>query len=115
MRIQQELKMWLDFDHEKFEQAKVRGDGESEFYGFLNVTVTNDNMSGDSEETVITFDTGGHGGSHIRVETNDFPSGQDFTADKVTLTLYGGMEAGAFFSAMENLITSYKLRSTIGD
>jgi hypothetical protein len=107
--------MWLTFDHEKFEEAKAKGAEDSAFYGFLNIKVTNDNSSGDSEETVIIFDTGGHGGSHIRVETNDFPSGQDFTADKVVLTLYGGMEAGAFFSAMENLITSYKLRSTIGD
>jgi len=105
-------KQWLDFDHEKFEEARTRDGEDSAFYGFLNVTVTNDNVGGDSEETVITFDTGGHGGSHIRVETDD---PHDFTSYKVTLTLYGGLEARAFFSAMENLIHCYKLRATIGE
>lgn len=107
--------MWLDFDHEKFEEAKTRGVEESTFYGFLNIKVTNDNSGGDSEETVITFDTGGHGGSHIYVDADDFPEEQNFTSSKVTLTLFGGMEATAFFAAMENLITCYKLRSTIGN
>jgi len=105
-------KQWLDFDHEKFEEARTRDGEDSAFYGFLNVTVTNDNVGGDSEETVITFDTGGHGGSYIRVGTDDL---QDFTSGKVTLTLYGGLEATAFFSAMENLIHCYKLRTTIGE
>jgi hypothetical protein len=105
-------KQWLDFDHEKFEEARTRDGEDSAFYGFLNVTVTNDNTGGDSEETVITFDTGGHGGSYIRVGTDDL---QDFTSDKVTLTLYGGLEATAFFSAMENLTHCYKLRTTIGE
>jgi hypothetical protein len=107
--------MWLDFDHEKFEKAKVRGDEESEFYGFLNVTVTNDNMGGDSEETVITFDTGGHGGSGMDLMAKNFPEDLDTNSDKITIVLYGSMEAGAFFSAMENLVHCYKLRSTIGD
>ena len=107
--------MWLDFNHEKFEQAKVRGDGESEFYGFLNVTVTNDNMGGDSEETVITFDTGGHGGSGMDLMAKNFPEDLDTNSNKITIVLYGGIEAGAFFSAMENLVHCYKLRSTIGD
>lgn len=109
------MKQWLDFDHEKFEQSKVRGDGESEFYGFLNVSVTNDNEGGNSEETVITFDTGGHGGSYMRVEARDYPEDYELSTEKVTITLYGGMEAGAFFSAMENLVHSYKLRTKIGD
>jgi hypothetical protein len=109
------MKQWLNFDNEKFEQAKTRGDGETAFYGFLNVSVTNDNQKGDGAETVITFDTGGHGGSHIRVEADSYPEDLDFTSDKVILTLYGSMEADAFFSAMENLAHSYKLRSTIGD
>jgi hypothetical protein len=109
------MKQWLDFDHEKFEKAKTRGDGETAFYGFLNISVTNDNSGGDGEETVITFDTGGHGGSHIRVEAEDYPNDLDFTSDKVVLTLYGGMEADAFFSAMENLVHCYKLRTTIGE
>ena len=107
--------MWLDFDHEKFEQAKVKGDGKSEFYGFLNVTVTNDNMGGDSEETVITFDTVGHGGSGMDLMAKNFPEDLDTNSNKITIVLYGGMEAGAFFSAMENLVHCYKLRSTIGD
>ena len=108
-------KQWLDFDHEKFEEAKTRDGEDSAFYGFLNVTVTNDNTGGDSEETVITFDTGGHGGSHIRVEADSYPEDLDFTSDKVVLKFYGGMEASAFFSAMENLIHCYKLRATIGE
>jgi hypothetical protein len=109
------MKQWLDFDHEKFEDAKVRGDEESTFYGFLNITVTNDNQGGDSEKTVIIFDTGGHGGSHMRVEARDYPEDYELSTEKVTITLYGGMEAGAFFSAMENLIHCYKLRATIGE
>lgn len=109
------MKQWLEFDHEKFEEAKTRGEEDSAFYGFLNVTVTNDNEGGNSEETVITFDTGGYGGSHIRVEADSYPEDLDFTSDKVVLTLYGGIEAGAFFSAMENLVHCYKLRTTIGE
>jgi hypothetical protein len=109
------MKQWLDFDNEKFEDAKVRGEEQSEFYGFLNVSVTNDNQGGNSEETVIIFDTGGHGGTDVFVEAEGFPSDYDFTSGKVKLTLYGGMEASAFFSAMENLVHSYKLRRTIGD
>jgi hypothetical protein len=108
-------KQWLDFDHEKFEEARTRDGEDSAFYGFLNVTVTNDNTGGDSEETVITFDTGGHGGSHVRVEADSYPEDLDFTSDKVVLTLYGGLEATAFFSAMENLTHCYKLRTTIGE
>jgi hypothetical protein len=109
------MKQWLEFDNEKFEEAKTRGEEESEFYGFLNVTVTNDAEGGNSELTVITFDTKGHGGADIFVEGESFPSDYDFTSGKVTLTLYGRMEAGAFFSAMENLVQCYKLRRTIGD
>jgi len=109
------MKQWLDFDHEKFERAKTRGDGETEFYGFLNVTVTNDNTKGDSEETVITFDTGSHGGSGMDIMVKNFPEDYDSNSDKITIVLYGGMEAEAFFSAMENLVHCYKLRTTIGD
>ena len=109
------MKQWLDFDNEKFEQLKTRDGEDSAFYGFLNVTVTNDNMGGDSEETVITFDTGGHGGSHMRVEARDYPEDYELSTEKVTITLYGGMEARAFFSAMENLVHCYKLRTTIGE
>lgn len=107
--------MWLDFDHEKFEEAKAGGVDDSKFYGFLNIKVTNDNSGGNDEKTVIIFDTGGHGGSHVYVEADDFPEEQNFASDKVTLTFHGGMEARAFFAAMENLITCYKLRTKIGD
>ena len=48
----------------------------------------------------------------MHIETDD---DYDFNAGKVKITLYGGMEAGAFFSAMENLVHSYKLRAKIGD
>ena len=109
------MKQWLDFDNEKFEEAKTRGDEPSYFYGFLNVTVTNDAEGGNSETTVITFNTGEYGGADIFVEADSFPDSYDFTSSKVKLTLYGGLEAGAFFSAMENLVHCYKLRATIGD
>ena len=109
-----ETKQWLDFDHEKFEHAKVANAEESAFWEFLNITVTNDCAGGDGEKTVITFDTGGYGGSHIAVDAKGFPDDYNFTSDKVQLTLYGGMEAQAFFSAMENLVHCYKLRTTIG-
>ena len=109
------MKQWLEFDNEKFEEAKTRGEEESEFYGFLNVTVTNDAQSGDGEETVITFNTKGYGGTDIFVEADSFPDTYDFTSGKIKLTLYGGMEASAFFSAMEHLVHCYKLRKTIGD
>ena len=109
------MKQWLEFDNEKFEEAKTRGEEESKFYGFLNVTVTKDAEGGDGEETVITFNTKEHGGTDIFVEAESFPSDYDFTSGKVKLTLYGGLEANAFFSAMENLVHCYKLRRTIGD
>lgn len=106
-----EKKWWLDFDHETFEKSKNTG----EYYGFLNVQVKNDNCSGDSEETVIVFDTDGFGGSHTKVEAKGFPEDYEFTSSKITLTLYGGMEADAFFTAMENLVAARKLRKEIGD
>ena len=109
------MKQWLDFDNEKFEQLKTRDGEDSAFYGFLNVTVTNDNTGGDSEEPVITFDTGGHGGSGMDIMVKNFPEDYDSNSDKITIVLYGGMEAGAFFSAMENLVHCYKLRTTIGE
>ena len=109
------MKQWLDFDNEKFEKAKTRDGEDSAFYGFLNVTVTNDNTGGDSEETVITFDTGGHGGSGMDIMVKNFPEDYDSNSEKITIVLYGGTEAGAFFSAMENLVHCYKLRTTIGD
>jgi len=99
--------MWLNFDNEKFS-------GE-EFSNFLNVQVTNDCTGGDSEETKITFDTGNHGGSHIRIQADGFPEDYDLTSEKITLTLYGGFEASAFFSAITNLAEHFKVRVTIGD
>lgn len=101
-------KLWLEFDNEKFSK-------EGEFYNFLNVQVTNDNTGGNSEETTIIFDTGGHGGAHIRIQADGFPEDYDLTSDKIKLTLYGGMEASMFFSAVANLAEHYKLRATIGD
>jgi hypothetical protein len=109
------MKQWLNFDNEKFEQAKTRDGEDSAFYGFLNVSVTNDNQGGDSEETVITFDTVGYGGTDMTIEADGRPDDYDFSTGKIKITLYGGMEAGSFFSAMENLIHCYKLRATIGE
>ena len=102
---------WLDFDHETFERSK----SPEEYYGFLNVQVKNDNCSGDSAETVVIFDTDGFGGSHIKVEAHGFPEDYEFTSGKIKLTLYGGFEADAFFTAMENLVTAHKLRKEIGE
>lgn len=102
---------WLDFDHAKFEDWR----GEDNFYGFLNVQVKNDNSGGNSEKTVIVFDMDGYGGSEAKVEASGFPEDYDFTSGKITITLYGGMEAGAFFSAMKNLVTTYELKTKLGD
>ena len=106
-----EEKWWLDFDHATFEKSKNTG----EYYGFLNVQVKNDNCSGDNAETVIVFDTSGHGGTEVNVEAKGFPEDYEFTSGKITLTLYGEFEADAFFTAMENLVAARLLRIEIGD
>lgn len=111
----EETKQWLDFDHEKFEGLKVKDGEESWFQGFLNMSVTNDCEGGNSEKTVVTFDTHGHGGNPMSIEAEGDPEGFDFSSDKIKITLYGGMEARSFFSAMENLVHCYKLRTTIGN
>ena len=100
--------LWLDFDNVNYEDS----------VGFLNITVTNDNEGGDSECTTITFDTGGFGGAPMTVASDKGGDPNDnhlFDTGKVSVTLWGGIEANDFFAAMKNLIHSYELRQTLGE
>jgi hypothetical protein len=106
---------WLEFDNEQFEESvAVSTNQDSNFYGFLNVAVTNDNSGGNDEKTVITFDTDGHGGSPIEILAEEYSEVVRFNTGKLQITLYGGMEAGSFFSALKNLVTCYEQRVKIG-
>jgi len=110
------MDQWLDFDHEQFEASVAAStQQDTNFFGYLNVSVINDNTGGDSEETVITFDTGGQGGTDIEVRVENYKNAQTLTGDKVQITLYGGLEAASFFSAMKNLVACYEQRVMIGN
>ena len=105
--------MWLEFDNEQFEAN--RPDEDSAFCGFLNVKVANDNSGGDSERTVITFDTGGHGGSDLEVRFKEGQQQYQVNTTELEITMYGTFEAGSFFQALQNLMTVYKLKRTLGE
>lgn len=102
---------WLAFD---FEQTQSGDD----YWGMFNLRVANDYEGGNSERTEITFDTSNHGGNEMQlvVETFDHkgPSAHVIDSGRFTVTLYGGVEASAFFEAMRRLVAAYDLRVKLG-
>ena len=110
--VKENIKPWLQFDNEEFETAKLNGE---HYYSLLNVAVTNDNQGGDSERTVITFDTYDYGGSEMIAVIQAAGRNYEFNATKISITLRGGYEAESFFTSMKNLIHCYELRQKLGE
>ena len=115
--VKENIKPWLQFDNEEFENNQQE---DSEHHDFLNIKVTNDAKGGDSEQTVITFDTGSYGGADMTVSADNAgvrvnTTESLFDTGKISITLWGAWEAQSFFAAMKNLIHCYELRQKLGE